>query len=324
MFKLDFLARFKSFLGLSEIHPRKKQLLDFSWDIEIFNDSSEFSQGELFLPLPLNLPSQKIIQEPVFTPAADKTAVEKMYGNHYISWKVSLKPGEKKSFLCQFQAEISPVQFLPRHKFFLSDYAPVKFKNAIWLSANCFLQPENPEIQKIAREIAGIEKDVLSIIKKLNAYVANHLKYGQSILGLYSAMDFLKKETVDCGGFASFLASLCISLGIPARIVSGFWAGYDNNAMHVWAEIQLPDGSWIPADPTVESLRDWGRTRKTGALGFIGSDRIIFSYGCDLEIETPSRKIKIDILQNPFYKGTREDKIKIEHKLKTERLNKNG
>ena len=230
---------------------------------------------------------------------------------------MQLRPGEKKSFFCQFQAETAPINFLPDKKFLLSDYARTGFENNIWLSANRFVQPEDPEIRKIARDVVGTEKDVLLIIKKLNDYAVNRLKYGRPILGLYSVSDSLKKEMIDCGGFASLLISLCLSLGIPARIVSGFWTGYPDNTMHVWAEIGLPDGSWIPADPTVENLKKLGRTKKTGRLGFIGSDRIVFSRGCDLEIKTNVGKIKVDVLQNPFYKGAQEEKIKINHNLKT-------
>lgn len=322
MFVFDFLGRLKSFLGLNGNNPQKKRVFDFSWNIELFNDSPESAQGELFLPLPLELPSQKILQKPIFTPAVDKKNIEEIYHNRYASWNVVLGPKERKDFLCQFQAEIFPVNFLPDKKFFLTDYAPIKSENEIWLFANRFIQPKNPNIQKIAKDIVGSEQDVLSILKKLNTYVINRLKYGRPILGLYSASDALEKEMVDCGGFASLLVSLCLSLGIPARIVSGFWAGYANNAMHVWAEIQLPDGSWIPVDPTVENLKKWSRTKKNGQLGFVGSDRIIFSHGCDLEIATEKGVAKIDILQNPFYKGTREEKVKIKHNLKTEQLNK--
>ena len=320
MFVFNLLGRLKSFLGLNRNDSQKKQIFNFSWDIEIFNDSSESANGEFFLPLPLEIPGQKIIQKSILTPIVDKINTEETHHNSYAVWNITLRPGEKKSFLCQFQAEISPINLLPAKKFLLNDYAPVKSENEIWLSANRFLQPENPEIKKIAKNIAGAKKDVLEIIKKLNAHVASHLKYGQPILDLYSASDSLKKEMIDCGGFASLLISLCLSLGIPARIVSGFWAGYSDNAMHVWAEIQLPDGSWIPADPTVENLKKMGRTKKTGQLGFIGSDRIVFSHGCDLEINTHTGKVKIDILQNPFYNGTNEEGVKIKHNLKTEQI----
>ena len=317
MFKFDFLARGRNFPGLNGNNPRKRQIFDFFWDIEVFNNSLGSVRGELFLPLPPELFSQKILQKPVFTPVADKIAVEEIYRNRYASWKVSLGSGEKKYFLCRFQAEISPVDFLPQNNFFLDDYAKDRLENKAWLSSNRFIQPQNPEIRKIAKETAGEEKDVLRIIKQINDYVVARLKYGRPIPGLYSADDALKKEAVDCGGFASLLVSLCLSLGIPARIVSGFWAGYSGNAMHVWVEMRLPDGSWISADPVLENLKKEGRTKKTGYLGFVGSDRVAFSYGCDLEIKTGEGKIRIDILQNPFISGADEKKITIKHNLKT-------
>jgi len=88
-------------------------------------------------------------------------------------------------------------------------------------------------------------------------------------------------------------------LGYSSPDGSGFWLGYEKNGMHAWLEVQLPDGRWLPADPSVEALRKAGRIKKSGGLGFVGSDRAVFSYGCDIQLDNQFG-YAVDILQVPF------------------------
>jgi transglutaminase-like putative cysteine protease len=92
-------------------------------------------------------------------------------------------------------------------------------------------------------------------------------------------------------------------------VVSGFWLSpsisYKLKAksspqMHAWLAILLPDGRWIPADPSVEQLRRLGRSRKIGVLGEVGSDRVEMSVGCDFDLQINNATIRTDILQTPI------------------------
>jgi hypothetical protein len=135
---------------------------------------------------------------------------------------------------------------------------------------------------------------------------------------LYSVTKALRLKTVDCGGYDTLFASICLALGIPARIVAGYWLGYKQNLMHAWLELQLPNGQWLPADPSVEALRKVGRSKKIGGLGKIGSDRIAFSYGCDIKL-FEYKNVVVDILQVPFIlPETEQRKVKISNNLISE------
>jgi Transglutaminase-like superfamily/TgpA N-terminal domain len=73
--------------------------------------------------------------------------------------------------------------------------------------------------------------------------------------------DFLiSKKSGDCKDFATALAVLTRSVGIPSRVIAGFGPG-DFNAMsgarevrvkhrHVWTEIYIPRYGWVPFDAT--------------------------------------------------------------------------
>ena len=126
------------------------------------------------------------------------------------------------------------------------------------------------------------EKAISPEITQANEFVISYLTYGNPIDGLYTAQEAREKRVVDCGGFDSLLQDELKKKGIESKIVAGFWAGYETNGMHAWLEI-----GDIPADPSMEYLRRKGRTRKSGKLGFVGSDRIAFSIG-------------EPFLQNPF------------------------
>lgn len=108
-------------------------------------------------------------------------------------------------------------------------------------------------------------------IREANEFVMSYLTYGNPIDGLYTAEEAREKRVVDCGGFDALLQDELKKSGIASNIVAGFWS---DGKMHAWLEI----GN-IPADPSVELLRRQGRTRKSGQLGFVGSDRIAFSVG---------------------------------------------
>jgi len=152
----------------------------------------------------------------------------------------------------------------------------------------------------------------------INAYVIKNLEYGNPIEGLYILDDVLKNKKVDCGGFDVLFIELCKKAGIPARIISGFWAGYKENGMHAWVEIQLSSGEWIAADPSIEQLYSQGRTKKYAKLGFVGSDRIALSIGTDIPIQLKNKTVNVAILQNPLvFSEKGEESFRVKKEFKT-------
>ncbi len=88
---------------------------------------------------------------------------------------------------------------------------------------------------------------------------------------------------------------------IPARIVAGFWVGYNKNTMHAWCEYMLPDKTWIPIDASVYQLYKQQRSYKFGGNGYVGSDRIVVSENSDFDISiNDKRSINVRILQTPI------------------------
>ncbi len=67
-----------------------------------------------------------------------------------------------------------------------------------------------------------------------------------------------------CSYFAFSMTLLCRSLGIPSRVVLGFWVDTQNgllnfypvnaNQAHAWVEVYFPEYGWIEFDPTSRTL----------------------------------------------------------------------
>ncbi|MGB9883283.1 MAG: transglutaminase-like domain-containing protein [Microgenomates group bacterium] len=200
-------------------------------------------------------------------------------------------------------------------KFNLYSYSKINIPK-IYLTPNRFINGEDPKIKKLAKTIVGKEKNLKKIIEKLYYFTLSYLTYGKPTDGLYSYKQALTEKITDCGGFSTFLASLLQSQGIPCRLVVGFivsnniWKKilsmldvrslmFHDLFMHVWLEVLLPDGSWFPLDSSIEWRRNKRLTKKQGGFGYIPTDRLVTSFGCDFKIKINNKNYQIDLLQKP-------------------------
>lgn len=274
----------------------KPQTYEVHYNVSLINKSKNQETVTVVLPMPQTTQHQTILQKS----GIEKIETEETFKNTYQAPEVLLAPSEEKNFSTSFLIQVPPGKINENQKKYrLADYDKNSKGYTLYIEPRFSVSPDNKTIQNIAQKLIGDEENIYKIISRINEYVIKSLKYGNPIPGLYTAHETLKKDCVDCGGFSAVFTSMCMSVGIPARVVAGFWAGYPKkyvqNNMHAWAQILLPDGSWITADPTTEKLSRENRTRLFGKLGVRSSDRVIFSLGCDVKIAGQ----RINILQNP-------------------------
>lgn len=120
------------------------------------------------------------------------------------------------------------------------------------LKSTIAVESDNPEIVKLAKQIAGDEKDAWTAARKVNAWVFNNLKkdYGASS---DSATDVLALKRGDCTEHSLLSVALLRALRIPARRVDGVvYLMNDDNVpalyWHEWVEAYV--GEWTQLDPT--------------------------------------------------------------------------
>lgn len=203
-------------------------------------------------------------------------------------------------------------------KFFVNDYHKLPKEQLIfYLQPNRFINGEDKQIKQIAKKIAGKEINLYQMIKKIYYYTLNYLTYANPIDDLYSYKQALLNKKTDCGGFSTFFLSLCHALKIPARLTVGFLVTnhklkrifsvlnvrnltLDDLFIHAWPEILLPDGSWLPLDPSIEWRRKKRLTKRKGGWGEIPADRLVVSFGCDFNIKIGKKVYQFDLLQKPI------------------------
>lgn len=239
----------------------------------------------LIMPFPLQNAYQKLFGKYSITPKGE-IRTEHKFQNQYIYWTKDLKPKEEKTFELKFKVSVES-----RNKP-LKDNADL----SRFLKSDQFINAR--EVLKISNDLTKKIDDPDEKVKILNDYVVNNLQYGNPIKGLYTISQALKNDKVDCGGFDTLLASLCMAQKIPARIISGFFAN-ENNKMHAWVEIYLPNRGWVVADPSMEKLSKERRSKRWAKLGNISADRIALSLGQNFKLKLPGKILKLDILQNP-------------------------
>jgi transglutaminase-like putative cysteine protease len=128
------------------------------------------------------------------------------------------------------------------------------------------LPPNLPsQVKDLSKRIAGSGKNWFCQAELLDNFLKRSYTYNLTIPPTPAkedvVADFLFHRKMGyCEHFASAFVVMCRSLGIPARIVTGFTPGQHNpltslwevrmQDAHAWAEIYFPPWGWVPFDST--------------------------------------------------------------------------
>jgi len=117
------------------------------------------------------------------------------------------------------------------------------------------------------------------------------------------ASSFLRSWTGDCGEMAFAMVAACRYLGLKARVALGAFAQPGLNA-HAWVEVYY-DNRWRVIDP---ALGNADQDNATLWFDFAPSDRVVFSYDCDLLVrglQEPRGKTNVEVMmgERSFYWG---------------------
>ncbi|CAN5877594.1 hypothetical protein BH23ACT11_BH23ACT11_19390 [soil metagenome] len=119
--------------------------------------------------------------------------------------------------------------------------------------------------RKLARELTAGTDNPYDAVSKMNEYLKTEYPYDLSIPPQRADMDaveyFLFEEQRGyCEQFSSSLAVMARTLGIPARVTTGYVSGEYNpftglyevkaSDAHAWVEVYFPGQGWATFDPT--------------------------------------------------------------------------
>lgn len=162
---------------------------------------------------------------------------------------------------------------------------------APYLKATARINSDSPEIIKLAKEIAGKERDGHRVAEKIGQWTYDNLKWKRVST---TTVETLASREADCLEHAELYTALARALGLPARVVSG--AAYSGGSFgaHAWVEIYL--GKWVEVDPT------WGLKDYVDAthLRFEGDGFISYAQLNQVNFEVlESRTIVADYQRDP-------------------------
>ena len=123
----------------------------------------------------------------------------------------------------------------------------------------------NAEIKSKAEELSRGADNDLVIIGRIAHWVNKNVEYDINLSGKIKPDQWVfENKRGTCVEFSNLFISMCRSLGIPARSVSGL--SYDGKSWepHSWAEVFIGD-AWIPVDPT------------NNQIGFVDGAHIVYS-----------------------------------------------
>jgi transglutaminase-like putative cysteine protease len=122
----------------------------------------------------------------------------------------------------------------------------------------------DPRIPQLARQISATAGSNYARAKAVERYLQTNFGYTLELPGLREAdplAHFLfERKKGHCEYFASSMAIMLRTLGIPARVVNGFRGGEYNDLTssyivrekdaHSWVEAYFPEYGWVTFDPT--------------------------------------------------------------------------
>lgn len=121
-----------------------------------------------------------------------------------------------------------------------------KIDEAPYLQPNQILQSDDPEVVRLARQIAGGEPDRFNAARKLQDWMAANMQFDLGV-AMAPASEVVRNRRGTCAAYSVLLASMARALGIPSRLAMGYvyaagiWGG------HAWVEV-LVDNQWLALD----------------------------------------------------------------------------
>ena len=155
--------------------------------------------------------------------------------------------------------------------------------SAPFLAPNALLQSDDANIQAIAAQVVGNERDAWSAAQALQRWTNDNMKFDMGI-AIAPASEVARNRRGTCFGYSMLLGSLLRAAGIPSRLrmgyvyAGGIWGG------HAWVEVRIGK-SWIPMDGALYSPGAADAARfsfftsalEDGTLGGVGALGQLFS-----------------------------------------------
>jgi len=123
----------------------------------------------------------------------------------------------------------------------------------------------SPRTTELARTITASASDPYESARAIEAYLRSAIVYDETVAAPPADADIVdyvlfERQRGYCEYYASAMAVMLRTLGIPSRVVAGFYPGeydeaqsgylYVQRNAHAWVEVFFPGYGWVPFEPT--------------------------------------------------------------------------
>ncbi|OFI01330.1 protein-glutamine gamma-glutamyltransferase [Clostridium acetireducens DSM 10703] len=181
------------------------------------------------------------------------------YGNKRAIIKNFAYKGQSLEYKVVRNIENSGIKYKVDLSKTLGDYSKFKYYSK-YTKPEEKIESNNTLILKKSKEITKGSTNPFDKAKKIYAFVNTYIKY-DPLQANKGALNALKTGKGVCEDYADLFIAMCRSVGVPARIVSGYGLeplqinnkniNLDYNR-HAWAEFYLPEYGWIVVEPTYQ------------------------------------------------------------------------
>ena len=127
---------------------------------------------------------------------------------------------------------------------------------AEYLTPSAYIQSDDAQIVKMAREAVGDQKNAYEAAKSLCSWVSKNISLKNYSVGFATAGEVAERLEGDCTEHAVLLAALLRAVGIPGRCVVGLIYADGSFYYHIWNEAFV--SRWVPLDATLNrGGNDW-------------------------------------------------------------------
>jgi len=234
---------------LYRLKNTRKTMVTFTHQVKVYG-KGEVKDLQAYLAVPENMAQQKIISIS-FSPSKYKMEKDRWLQKIAVFRYEDIPSELTVESIMQVEAEISEI----RHFIFPDncgtlDDIPSEVRKRYTANGSKYMT-DDPYIQKLAREIAGDEKNPYYIARKVFDYVGKKLEYKLEG-GWNAAPVVLKRGTGSCSEYSFCFIALCRAAGLPARYVGAIVVRNDDASMddvfHRWPEVYLPNYGWVTTD----------------------------------------------------------------------------
>jgi transglutaminase-like putative cysteine protease len=227
----------------------------------------------------------------------DSTVIRRPGGNYSVSF------ADSRNISYQVYSRLEPAD---RDGNAAEEY--VEPLDAAQLRQYILLPRTDPRIAELSHAIAGGTPSLAAKARLIENYLRTHYDYTLELPAAETSdpiADFLfHRKKGHCEYFASAMAVMLRTLGIPSRVITGFQSGVYNpisgfqlirtSDAHSWVEAWLPQSGWTtfdptPPDPNPPRVSVWTRLSfYTDAAEVLWQDWVL-NYNLDRQLQLATR-----------------------------------